>query len=170
MAEPFLSEIRLVSFNFAPRGWALANGQLMPINQNQALFSLLSTMYGGDGVTTFALPDYRGRVPIHMGSGYIVGQSGGEQTHTLTTDEIPKHAHNLLAIDSGVAADLPVSANDLFSNTKPNSLYQNGRNNLVALNQKSVQNTGGNQPHQNMQPFLTVSFCVALQGIFPSQN
>ena len=170
MAEPFLSEIRLVSFNFAPRGWALANGQLMPINQNQALFSLLGTMYGGNGVTTFALPDYRGRVPVHTGGGYAVGQNGGEQTHTLTTDEIPKHSHNLQAVDTGEAAASPVSANNFFSNTKPNTLYQNGRNNLVSLNPKSIQNTGGNQPHQNMQPFLTVTFCVALQGIFPSPN
>lgn len=169
MAEPFISEIRLMSFSFAPRGWALSNGQLLPINQNQALFSLLGTTFGGDGRVNFALPDFRGRVPIHVGEGHVLGERGGEQAHTLSVAEIPTHTHALNARDSGTADDnVNVPAGNLFSNAKPNNLYQNTINSLTSAS--GVLNTGGSQAHLNMQPFLTISFCIALQGIFPSQS
>lgn len=169
MAEPFLSEIRLMSFVFAPRGWALSNGQLLPINQNQALFSLLGTTFGGDGRVNFALPDYRGRTPIHVGSGHTLGERGGEQAHTLSIAELPTHTHVLNALDTGSSdANVNVAAGNFFSNSKPNNLYQNTISGLTPT--VGVSNTGGSQAHLNMQPFLTISFCIALQGIFPSPN
>ena len=171
MAEPFLSEIRMVSFSFAPKGWALANGQLMPINQNQALFALLGTTFGGDGRVSFALPDYRGRTPIHVGAGHNLGERGGEQAHTLSVAELPKHSHLLNALDTGsVDNNVNNPLNNLFSNSKPNDLYQNTAGNLVQLAPNTIGGGGGSQAHLNMQPFLTISFCIALQGIFPSQN
>ena len=169
MAEPFLSEIRLMSFVFAPRGWALSNGQLLPINQNQGLFSLLGTTFGGDGRVNFALPDYRGRTPIHVGSGHTLGERGGEQAHTLSVAELPTHTHVLNALDTGSSdANVSAPAGNLFSNAKPNNLYQNTTSGLTPT--VGVSNTGGSQAHLNMQPFLTISFCIALQGIFPSPN
>ncbi|HRQ64618.1 MAG TPA: tail fiber protein [Xanthomonadaceae bacterium] len=166
MAEPFLSEIRLMSFVFAPKGWALCNGQTLPINQNQALFSLLGTTYGGNGQTNFALPDLRGRTPIHVGSGHSLGQSGGEQAHTLSVAELPTHVH---AVNASSAASGGSAA--------PTGRYLGGGNNvyhapasLTAMNPASVGNAGGSQAHLNMQPFLTINFCIALQGIFPSPN
>lgn len=169
MAEPFLSEIRLMSFVFAPKGWALSNGQLLPINQNQALFSLLGTTFGGDGRVNFALPDYRGRAPIHVGSGHTLGERGGEQAHTLSISELPTHTHVLNARDTGSSdANVNVPAGNLFSNSKPNNLYQNTTSGLTPT--AGVSNVGGSQAHLNMQPFLTISFCIALQGIFPSPN
>jgi microcystin-dependent protein len=166
MAEPFLSEIRLMSFEFAPKGWALCNGQLLPINQNQALFSLLGTTYGGDGRVNFALPDLRGRVPIHVGSGHTLGERGGEQAHTLTIAELPTHTHAVNA-----------STNTTGGTASPNSNYLGGANNAygsgapgTSLQPGTVTNVGGNQAHLNMQPFLVISFCIALQGIFPSQT
>lgn len=165
MAEPFLSEIRLFSFNFAPKGWAQCNGQLLPINQNQALFSLLGTTYGGNGQTTFALPNLQGRVPIHMGSGHTLGELGGEQSHTLTLTEIPQHTH--IAHASPANADAPVPGNNLLASA--NNVYAPPAN-LTSLHPASITNAGGSQPHLNMQPFLTVNFCIALQGIFPSRN
>ena len=167
MAEPFLSEIRLMSFGFAPKGWALCNGQLMPINQNQGLFSLLGTTFGGDGRVNFALPDLRGRVPIHVGIGHTLGERGGEQAHTLSIAELPQHTHVLQA--STVAANAPVPTNDLFAPSGGNQFF-GPPNNLVSLQPPSVTNTGGSQAHLNMQPFLTLSYCIALQGIFPSPN
>jgi microcystin-dependent protein len=165
MAEPFLSEIRLMSFVFAPKGWALCNGQLLPINQNQALFSLLGTTFGGDGRVNFALPDLRGRAPIEVGNGHTLGERGGEQAHTLSIAELPTHTHVLNGTsDSGTAI---VPGSNLLAATA-NQLYQPPDNNLVAMNASSVTNTGGSQAHLNMQPFLTLSFCIALQGIFPS--
>jgi microcystin-dependent protein len=170
MAEPFLSEIRLMSFVFAPKGWALCNGQLLPINQNQALFSLLGTTFGGDGRVNFALPDFRGRTPIHVGSGHTLGERGGEQAHTLSIAELPTHTHVLNG--SSVQGD---SANPRFGSTghvlarDPGNVYSPPQN-LVALNAGMVTNVGGSQAHLNMQPFLTLSFCIALQGIFPSPN
>jgi microcystin-dependent protein len=165
MAEPFLSEIRIMSFVFAPKGWALCNGQLLPINQNQALFSLLGTTFGGDGRVNFALPDLRGRVPIHVGSGHTLGERGGEQAHTLSISEIPTHTHVL----SGSSSDgtQPVPATGLLAKAAPANPYA-GPTNLAAMNAASVANVGGSQAHLNMQPFLTLSFCIALQGIFPS--
>ena len=167
MAEPFLSEIRIMSFIYPPRGWALCNGQLLPINQNQALFSLLGTRYGGNGQTNFALPDLRGRVPMHMGSGHTLGEVGGEQAHTLTISELPAHIHATMA--SNNAANLDIPGGNLLANSAPNTLYGPTQN-LVALRAGTVTNVGGSQAHQNMQPFLTLSFCIALQGIFPSQT
>jgi len=163
MAEPFLSEIRIMSFVFPPKGWALCDGQLLPINQNQALFSLLGTTFGGDGRVNFALPDLRGRVPIHVGSGHTLGERGGEQAHTLSIAEIPTHTHTLLASNNAGTGANP--ANGVLSQAL--NVY-NTPISLTALSPASVTNVGGSQAHLNMQPFLTLSFCIALQGIFPS--
>ncbi|MBZ9893277.1 MULTISPECIES: phage tail protein [unclassified Mesorhizobium] len=163
MAEPFLSEIRIMSFGFAPKGWALCNGQLMPINQNQPLFALLGTTFGGDGRVNFALPDYRGRIPIHAGSGHSLGERGGEQGHTLSIVEMPTHTHQYMA--SSTNAGTPIATGNLLAAT--NNLYA-APTNLVPLTPSSVGDIGGSQPHTNMQPFLTLNFCIALQGIFPS--
>jgi len=166
MAEPFLSEIRIMSFVFAPKGWALSNGQLLPINQNQALFSLLGTTFGGDGRVNFALPDLRGRTPIHVGSGHTLGERGGEQAHTLSISELPTHTHVLSGTSTNGNALIP--AGNLLAPT-PSQMYHSA-DNLVAFAPEAVSNVGGSQAHLNMQPFLTLSFCIALQGIFPSPN
>jgi microcystin-dependent protein len=165
MAEPFLSEIRIFSFQFAPKGWALCNGQLLPINQNQALFSLLGTTYGGNGQTNFALPDLRDRIPIHVGNGHTLGERGGEQAHTLTIAELPQHAHTVNA--SSVNGNQNFASGNVLA--AAGNLYS-GPSNLTALHPSSVANVGGSQPHENLQPYLTLSFCIALQGIFPSRN
>jgi microcystin-dependent protein len=168
MAEPFLSEIRIMSFAFAPKGWALANGQLLPINQNQALFSLLGTAYGGDGRVNFALPDLRARAPIHVAGGHALGERGGEQAHTLSIAELPQHTH---AVN--------VSASATGGNASPNNRFLGGANNAyrapgsgtaTTLRPDAVTNAGGSQAHLNMQPYLTLNFCIALTGIFPSPN
>ncbi|HZG54389.1 MAG TPA: tail fiber protein [Pyrinomonadaceae bacterium] len=164
MSEPFLSEIRIMSFVFAPKGWALCNGQLLPINQNQALFSLLGTTYGGDGRVNFALPDLRGRTPIHVGSGHTLGEKAGEQAHTLSIGELPTHTHALNA-NTGTGQNNPPGA--VLGKAAAN-MY--GPPTALAAMANSVLNTGGSQAHLNMQPFLTLSFCIALQGIFPSPN
>jgi microcystin-dependent protein len=165
MAEPFLSEIRIFSFNFAPKGWALCNGQLLPINQNQALFSLLGTTFGGDGRVNFALPDLRARVPIHVGSGHTLGEKGGEQAHTLSIAELPEHTHVLNV--GGVANSINPNGG-LYANAN-NQVYASPQA-LTSMSPSAVTNTGGSQAHLNMQPFLTLTFCIALQGIFPSPN
>jgi microcystin-dependent protein len=165
MSEPFLSEIRIMSFNFAPKGWAMCNGQLLPINQNQALFALLGTTYGGNGQTTFALPDLRGRTPMHEGSGHTLGEKGGEQAHTLSIAELPTHTH--IAQASPTNANTPIAANNVLA--AANNLYSQPTN-LTPLEPSTITNVGGSQAHLNMQPFLTLTFCIALQGIFPSQN
>jgi microcystin-dependent protein len=165
MAEPFLSEIRMMSFVFAPRGWALCNGQLLPINQNQALFSLLGTTFGGDGQVNFGLPDLRGRVPVHVGGGRTLGERGGEQAHTLSTAELPTHTHAFNASQGN--ANSPAPGNNMFGTS--NNMYS-AATNLVSINAGTITNVGGSQAHLNMQPFLTISFCIALQGIFPSPN
>jgi len=171
MAEPFLSEIRIMSFVFAPKGWALCNGQLLPINQNQALFSLLGTIYGGDGRVNFALPDVRARTPIHVGSGHTLGERGGEQAHSLNISELPQHTHVLQASSStGNSVNPRTAAGGNVLAQEPGNPYSPNAVNSTALNAGSVTNVGGSQPHQNMQPFLTLSFCIALQGIFPSPN
>lgn len=167
MAEPFLSEIRIMSFVFAPKGWALSNGQLLPINQNQALFSLLGTTFGGDGRVNFALPDLRGRTPIHVGSGHTLGEWGGEQAHTLSIAELPQHTHVLNATNTAANTAVVASTN-LFANAAPSEIFSGAEESLVAMNAGVITNTGGSQAHLNMQPFLTLSFCIALQGIFPS--
>lgn len=163
MAEPFLSEIRIMSFVFAPRGWALCNGQLLPINQNQALFSLLGTTFGGDGRVNFALPDLRGRIPIHVGSGHTLGERGGESAHTVSIAELPTHTHVVNASNNN--ADNPVPASAAFA--AANNVYT-AATSLTSLAAGTLANVGGSQAHLNMQPFLTLSFSIALQGIFPS--
>jgi microcystin-dependent protein len=167
MAEPFLSEIRIMSFVFAPKGWALCNGQLLPINQNQALFSLLGTTFGGDGRVNFALPDLRARTPIHVGSGHTLGEKGGEPAHTLSISEIPTHVHNAVATSTNGSVIVPTS--NLLAGGTP-QLYHAPDANLTALNAGTLASVGGSQAHLNMQPFLTLNFCIALVGIFPSPN
>ena len=165
MAEPFLSEIRMFSFGYAPREWAQCNGQLLPINQNQALFSLLGTTYGGDGQTNFALPDLRGRVPIHINNGFILGQKAGTESHTLTTAEMPLHIHLQGATTDNGDIDIATGANFASFNNGYRAVT-----NLTAIGATSIANVGGSQAHPNMQPYLTLMMCIALQGIFPSQN
>jgi microcystin-dependent protein len=165
MAEPFLSEIRIMSFAFPPKGWALCDGQLLPINQNQALFSLLGTTFGGDGRVNFGLPDLRARTPIHVGSGHTLGERGGEPAHTLSVSEIPLHAHTLQAASNPGSQLIPLGN---FQATPSNQYYHVPDGNLVAMSPASVSSVGGSQAHLNLQPFLTLSFCIALQGIFPS--
>ena len=169
MAEPFLGEIRMFSFNFAPKGWALCNGQLLPINQNQALFSLLGTTYGGNGATSFGLPDLQGRVPVHPGSDVVLGQKAGNEAVTLIASQLPAHNHpvrassdvaNAISAAGAVLAGKPRGGVDVYANPS----------NLVPLAAGSVGNTGSSQPHPNIQPSLVISFCIALQGIFPSPN
>ncbi len=165
MAEPFLSEIRIMSFNFAPKGWAQCNGQLLPINQNQALYSLLGTTFGGDGQTTFGLPDLRGKAPIHVGGGFTLGNTGGEQAHTVTANEMTMHTHSMNA--SATNADAVVPTGNVLAQVVDTYGVPTQ---LTTLDPSTNGATGGSQPHQNMQPYVTLNFCVALQGIFPSPN
>src|SRR5437762_10353247 len=165
MSEPFLGEIKIISWNFPPKGWALCNGQLLPINQNQALFSLLGTTYGGDGRVNFALPNLQGKTPIHTGSGFTLGQTGGEQAHTLTMQEMPAHIHFANASGSTGNAVVPTGA---LPASPLNLSYRPSDNALTTLHPATLANVGGSQPHLNQQPFLTLSFCIALQGIYPS--
>lgn len=166
MAEPFLSEIRIMSFGFAPKGWATCDGQILPINQNQALFSLLGTTYGGDGRVTYGLPDLRGRVPIHMGAGHTEGERGGEQAHTLSISEIPTHVHTLNGANN--PADTNVGSATEYLGQQ--ALTYGAATNLVALAASEIGSIGGSQAHINMQPYLVLNFSIALQGIFPSQT
>ena len=167
MAEPFVSEIRLLQLQLpTPTGWALCNGQFMPINQNQALFSLLGTTYGGDGRVNFALPDLRGRTPIHVGADHTLGERGGEQAHTLSISELPQHAHTLQA--SRAAGNSPAPGGNLPA-ANQSALY-GPPSDLTPMAPASVSSVGGSQAHLNMQPFLTLNFCIALIGIFPSPN
>lgn len=168
MAEPFLSEIRIFSFGFAPKGWALCNGQLLPINQNQALFSLLGTTFGGDGRVNFALPNLQGNVPIHVGNGHTLGEKGGTQAETLNLQQMPQHQHPANATTATATANTPTTSLLLAQSTS-SQLYT-GPANLVAMAPNAISNVGGSQPHVNMEPFLTLNFSIALQGIFPSPN
>jgi microcystin-dependent protein len=173
VAEPFFSEIKIMSFGFAPKGWALCNGQLLPINQNQALFSLLGTTYGGNGQTNFALPDLRGNVPLHEGGGHTLGEKGGEQAHTLTMSELPQHVHDFSTNTCVQSATANATAGSPTSNYWANSgraAYSTGGVSLGAMSPLAITNVGGSQAHTNMQPYLVLNFCIALQGIFPSQN
>lgn len=163
MSEPFYGELRLMSFTFAPKGWAQCNGQLLPINQNQPLFSLLGTTYGGNGQTTFALPDMRGRTPIHRGDGFTLGQSAGEEFHTLTQAELPTHTHPAQASSLNGGQPTPsilASANNVYA--PPNG--------LTTLHPQTVSTAGAGQPHENRPPFLTLNWCIALLGILPSPS
>ena len=170
MAEPFLSEIRIMSFVFAPKGWALCNGQLLPINQNQALFSLLGTTFGGDGRVNFALPDLRGSTPIHVGSGHTLGERGGEQAHTLSIAELPEHVHAANATTAQADANSNSAAPTRMPAQSNFSFLYGPASNFQAMAANALGNVGGSQAHLNMQPFLVLSFCIALQGIFPSPN
>ncbi len=170
--DPFLGQLALVPYNFPPKGWALCNGQLLSINQNQALFALLGTTYGGNGQTTFALPDLRGRVPISSGQGpglsnYILGQTGGEESHTLTVSEIPAHSHLLSADTSVGTSERP---NGGLPARNAAGVPQYGGSATGTMSASGVQSSGGSQPHNNMQPYVTLNWIIALQGVFPSQN
>lgn len=172
MSEPFLAEVRIVGFNFAPRGWAFCDGQILPINQNQSLYSLLGTTYGGDGRTSFALPDMRGRTPIHVGRSnggavHMLGQKSGEETHTLASNEMPQHTHPLVATDNNATADDPL--NNMIAQSAQTAYASPGAT-LAAMDTATVTNVGGGQAHNNMQPYLALNFCIALQGLFPSRN
>src|SRR3954447_23568111 len=168
MSTPFLSEIKIMSFNFPPKGWALCNGQLLPINQNQALFSLLGTTYGGNGQTNFALPDLRGRVPIHTGGQgkHTLGETAGTETVTISIQTMPAHTHIANGTNTNGASAVPNNTSLLgaFNNayTQPAA--------LTTLDPSTITNVGGSQAHTNMEPYLVLNFCIALQGIFPSQN
>ena len=166
MGQPYLSEIKIMSFGFAPQGWAQCNGQLLPINQNQALFSLLGTTYGGNGQTNFALPDLRGSTPIHFGK-HVLGERTGEENHTLVTAEMPLHVHSGQVQPANATTGNP--ANSMLAGV-PSFAYRTKLSNLTTLIPPTVTNVGGSQAHLNMQPFLVLNFCIALQGIFPSRN
>jgi microcystin-dependent protein len=167
MAEPFLSEIRIMSFNFPPKGWAMCNGQFLPINQNQGLFSLLGTTYGGNGQTTFALPDLRGRVPIHFGAGHTLGEKSGTEAVTITMQTMPQHIHFLNGTSNDAVNSPGTGA--VLGKSAPQPAY-GAPTNLTAMNPGSIGTVGGSLPHTNMMPFLVLNFCIALQGIFPSQT
>lgn len=167
MAEPFLSEIRLFSFAFPPKGWAQCNGQLLPINQNQALFSLLGTTFGGDGRVNFALPELRGRSPLHVGGSHTLGEAGGEEAHTLSVNEIPRHSHS---VNVAATASTLSAAGKLLASPGKAAFAAPNSGGPVAMAPESGGDAGGTQAHLNMAPFLTLNFCIALQGIFPSPN
>ena len=168
MSDQYLSEIKIFSFNFAPTGWALCNGQLLPINQNQTLFSLLGTTYGGDGVTTFGLPNLQGRVAVHRGNGHALGGAAGEQTHTLLASELAAHSH--VASASSLDGDQPTAMNNLLAGAATAQAYSSSVSNLTPLVASTLTSVGGAQAHENMQPYLVLNFCIALQGIVPTQS
>ncbi len=175
MSDPYVGEVRLFSFIFAPKGWALCNGALLAINQYQALFSLLGTYYGGNGVQNFALPDLRSRVPVHMGTApsgtYTIGETGGVENVTLLTTQMPGHIHNLLAVNAAGANPIPpANASLAQSGTGTDARYAAGTSNLVSLAAPSIQPAGSGQPHSNIQPYLAMNYCIALTGIFPSRG
>jgi microcystin-dependent protein len=166
VSEPFLGEIKMISWGFAPKGWAFCNGQFLPINQNQALFSLLGTTYGGDGRVTFALPDLRGRAPYHVGQGMVEGERAGEEAHTLTLSELPPHNH--IPNGSNVSGTLLTPANNTWGVTTQNPYASTNPDS--AMDPATIGNTGGSQAHNNMQPYLVINFIIALIGIFPSRS
>jgi len=171
VADPFVAEIRIFPFNFAPKGWALCNGQLMPISQNTALFSLLGTTYGGDGKSTFALPDLQGSAAMHPGQGpglslHDLGETGGSDTVTLLQSEIPAHTHGLRG--SNTTGDNPVPGGNTLARPGQTTIYQqNSSANLVQIAPEALPPAGSSLPHNNLMPYLTLQFCIALQGVFP---
>lgn len=168
MGTPFMGEIRIISWNFAPQGWAFCNGQFLPINQNLALFSILGTSFGGNGQTTFALPDFRGRAPVHVGSSVgFAGQAGGQEFHTVTQSEMPAHNHVVQASGANANSADPVGN---YLGAVPSFLYRTNLSNATSLNPGSITSVGGSQPHENRQPFLVLNFIIALAGVFPSRN
>lgn len=166
MAQPFISEIRIFSFSFAPQGWAQCNGQLLAINTNQALFSLLGTTYGGNGTTNFALPELRGRVPMHVGGGLVLGQKAGEEFHALISSEMPVHTHQAIASTNGPTAGPPTG--NFWANKTGFAPYGSAPDAAMATG--AIGNAGGGLAHENRSPYLTLNFCIALQGIYPSIN
>ncbi|GAA1544000.1 phage tail protein [Nocardioides humi] len=175
MADPFVAEIRIFPFNFAPRGWAWCDGQLLPLSQNTALFSLLGTTYGGNGQSNFALPDLHGRAPMHPGQGpglslHDLGETGGSETVTLLESEIPSHTHPLRANTDGVADTSAPSAAAAFAPSSGGTLYQSTATGGEYLAAEALSPAGSSQPHNNMQPYLTFYFCIALQGVYPPRS
>jgi microcystin-dependent protein len=173
VADPFVAEIRIFPFNFAPKGWAFCDGQLLPLSQNTALFSLLGTTYGGDGKSTFALPDLQGRAPMHPGQGpglslHDLGETAGSETVALLESEIPAHIHNVNV--SAGPANVQAPGPDRVLGRANNNVYLDNPANLVAMAPEALAPAGGDQPHNNMQPYLTLSFCIALQGVFPPRT
>ena len=166
MSTPFLGEIKLISWNFPPKGWAFCNGQFLPINQNQALFSILGTTYGGNGQTTFALPDLQNRVPMHTGDGHFLGEKAGEEAHTLTQSELPTHNH--LPSCTDVVGTAATPSNNVWAGNSGSPYSDQAIN--AAMNAGNVAPAGGSQPHNNLSPYLTINFIIALQGLFPSRN
>ena len=171
MSDPFLGEIKIFGFNYAPRNWAMCNGQLLPINQNQALFSLLGTTYGGNGQQTFALPDLRSRTPMHEGNGHVLGERAGSEAVTITQSQMPQHVHlltgnNAQSVNNGLQDD-PITR---YWANAGKTIFNTGANPNDVMSPNTVANVGGSQPHENRSPFLTLNFCIALIGIFPSQN
>jgi microcystin-dependent protein len=171
VSEPFLGEIRMFGFSFAPDGWALCNGQLLPISQNTALFSLLGTTYGGDGTTTFALPDLQSRVPVHQGQGAglssrVQGQAGGTETVTLAATQMPEHTHPVKASSSAAASGIPEGR----AMARSSSHIYHDPDASTVMNAKMLGDAGGSEPHGNIQPYLVLNFCISLTGIFPSQS
>jgi microcystin-dependent protein len=170
MAQPYVGEIRMFAGNFAPAGWMFCEGQLLPISEYATLFNLIGTTYGGDGQSTFALPDLRGRIPLHFGNGFTLAETGGVETITLTVPQIPTHTHALLATRNPAAGNSP-SANVLPAITTASNITAYGTDApSTALNASTVSSTGGSQPHDNFQPYLCVDFIISLFGIFPSQT
>jgi microcystin-dependent protein len=174
MSEPFLGQIQAFGFNFAPRGWAFCNGQILPIAQNTALFSLLGTTYGGNGQTTFALPNLQSRVPVHFGQGpglspYDLGEQAGSETVTLTTNQIPAHQHAVTFLTNSSEGGQNSPAGNYFGKADPGT-YASTHDNTLTGAQPPTGIVGGNQPHTNIQPYLALNFCIALEGIFPSRN
>ena len=168
MSSPYIGEIRMFGGNFAPAGWALCNGALIPISQNDALFNLIGTTYGGDGQSTFALPDLLGRAPVHVGSGLVIGQKAGTETVTLTAQQLPLHTHPMTA--SKDTANQITGAGGVLASPVSLATYFNSPPDNTALNAAAVLPAGGNQPHDNMQPYLAINFIISLFGIFPSQT
>jgi microcystin-dependent protein len=165
--NPFLGEIRMFAGNFAPVGWAFCEGQILPISENEALFNLVGTTYGGDGQQTFALPNLQSRIPVHVGQGFVLGQAAGEEVVTLTTQQMPAHTHGVIATTASGTQSSP--ARNTLAASATVALY-NGNPPSTALAAPAVQNAGGSQPHDNMQPFLVLNFIIALNGVFPSQT